>query len=88
MRYIYFEVINIGMMNLVTTSEAAELLGVSVRRVRAMIAENKLPAHRIGRDYAIEKESLETVKVYGKAGRPPKNAETLKPASNRKASRK
>ncbi len=58
-------------MELVTTKEAAEILGVSVRRVRALIEEEKLPAKRLGRDYVIEREALATVKVYGKAGRPP-----------------
>jgi excisionase family DNA binding protein len=48
------------------------VLGVSVRRVRALIAEKKLIAHRVGRDYAIEEQALKNVKVYGKSGRPKK----------------
>lgn len=59
-------------MKLMNTTEAAAALGVSVRRVRALITEGKLMAHRVGRDYAIEDGALKSVKVYGKAGRPPK----------------
>lgn len=36
-----------------TTSEAAKKLGVSVRRVQALIASGKLPAIKIGRDWHI-----------------------------------
>lgn len=60
-------------MKLLTTIEAAENLGVSERRVRQLINEGKLKAHKLGRDYAIEKTALEVVKIYGKAGRPKKN---------------
>ena len=60
-------------MKLINTTEAAEALGLSVRRVRQLIAEGKLKAHNLGRDYAIEVSALESVKVYGKPGRPPRN---------------
>lgn len=63
-------------MNLMNTTEAAEVLGVSVRRVRQLIADGKLPAKNLGRDYAIEASALESVKVYGKPGRPPKASGT------------
>lgn len=59
-------------MKLLNTTEAAERLGVSVRRVRQLIAEGKISAHNLGRDYAIEESALGQVKTYGKAGRPPK----------------
>ncbi|HQU85891.1 MAG TPA: helix-turn-helix domain-containing protein [Pyrinomonadaceae bacterium] len=59
-------------MKLLTTSEAAEKLGVSERRVRQLINEGKLKAHKLRRDYAIEEDLLESVKTYGKAGRPSK----------------
>ena len=64
-------------MKLLSTNEAAVRLGISVRRVQALIEDGKLSAHKLGRDYAIEEIALESVKVYGKAGRPPK-AETDK----------
>ena len=59
-------------VKLLTTKEAAHRLGVSVRRVRAMIAEGKLKAQQLGREYAIEEKALERVVTYGKPGRPPK----------------
>lgn len=59
-------------MELLNTSEAAETLGVSVRRVRQLIDEGKLTAQKVGRDYAIQREALTSVEIYGKAGRPPK----------------
>jgi excisionase family DNA binding protein len=59
-------------MKLFTTKQAAEKLGVSERRVRALITEGKLKAHQLGREYAIEESAIEDVKTYGKAGRPPK----------------
>lgn len=63
-------------MKIISTAEAATRLGVSERRIRSLIAEKKLPAHRLGRDYAIEESALTDVKVYGKAGRPPKKSVT------------
>lgn len=59
-------------MNLLNTNQAAERLGVSVRRVRALISEGTLKAHQLGREYAIEESALADVKVYGKPGRPAK----------------
>ena len=62
-------------MKLLTTKEAANLLGVTDRRVRAMIGAGQLPAHQLGRDYAIEEKTLEAIaKVERKPGRPPKDA--------------
>jgi excisionase family DNA binding protein len=61
-------------MKLLTTKEAATVLGVTDRRVRAMIGAGQLPAHQLGRDYAIEEKALEAVaRIERKAGRPPKN---------------
>lgn len=68
-------------MNLLNTNQAAEKLGVSVRRVRALITEGTLKAHQLGREYAIEESALANVKVYGKPGRPAKQ-----PAGNEQAS--
>ena len=71
-------------MKLMNTAETAEVLGVSVRRVRQLIAEGKLPAHNLGRDYAIEASALASVKVYGKPGRPPKaKTETVSKVSKK-----
>jgi excisionase family DNA binding protein len=77
------------MGKLLNTSDAAEALGLSVRRVVELIAEEKLSATKVGRDYVIEERALSAVKVYGKAGRPPKDprAAKAKPGGSPKASR-
>jgi excisionase family DNA binding protein len=62
-------------MELLTTNEAAKILRVTPIRVRQLIREGKIAAQQVGRDYVIEESSLETVKTYGKAGRPLKDAE-------------
>ena len=59
-------------MNLLTTKEASEKLGVSVRRVQAMITDGSLPATKLGRDYVIKETDLELVKDR-KPGRPSKD---------------
>lgn len=43
---------------LVSVSEAAEILGISRQRVLQKIVANQLPAVRVGRDYAIPKRSV------------------------------
>ncbi len=73
-------------MKLLNTSEAAAELGVSVRRVRQLIDEEKLSAQKVGRDYAIQENALESVKTYGKAGRPPGKPSTAKKAATQPAS--
>jgi len=45
-------------MKLLTTSEAAKRLGVSVTRVQALINERRLPAQKIGRDFMIREFDL------------------------------
>ena len=46
------------MTNLIPVSKAAALLGVTPRRVQALITSGKLPAQRIGRDYLIDPSDL------------------------------
>jgi excisionase family DNA binding protein len=76
-------------MKLLSTSEAAERLGISGRRVRALIAEGKLQATYVGGGYVIEEDALNTVKVYGKAGRPAKvKARTGSKAGKKKDDKK
>jgi excisionase family DNA binding protein len=58
-------------MSLLTTGEVAERLGVTVRRVQALITSGKLPAQKFGRDYMIDEKDLKLVKER-KAGRPRK----------------
>lgn len=54
-----------------TTTQAAERLGISTRRVRALISAGQLPAKRIGRDWLISERDLGTVQDR-KPGRPKK----------------
>ena len=69
-------------MELLTTAEAAKRLHVTAIRVRQLIREGKLEAKQVGRDYVIEESSLESVKTYGKAGRPAKKMENGDGQSN------
>jgi len=58
-------------MDLLTTKEAAERLGVTVTRVQQMITAGRLPAEKMGRDYFIKIDDLVSVEDR-KPGRPPK----------------
>ncbi len=58
-------------MNLITTSEAAEKLGISIDRVQALIRAKRLPAQKFGRVYMINERDLAKVKDR-KPGRPKK----------------
>ena len=64
--------INSSMEHL-TTKEVAEKLGVSLRRVQAMIESGRLPATKFGRDYMIRKTDLKIVENR-KVGRPKKDS--------------
>ncbi len=76
-------------MKLLNTNEAAAILGVSSRRVRKLIEDGTLLAHRIGRELAIEESALDAVKTYGKAGRPPKpKAEATTKQASKKGGKK
>jgi len=56
---------------LLTTTEAASRLGITPRRVRALIAAGRLDAERIGRDWLIADDALTAVTTR-KVGRPRK----------------
>ena len=64
-------------MSLLTTKEVAERLGVSVRRVHALIQAKRLPAQKYGRDYLIDEKSLKLVEER-KTGRPSKKLDSQK----------
>lgn len=61
-------------MNLLTTREVAERLGVTVTRVQQLILAERLPAEKKGRDYFINEDDLKLVEDR-KPGRPPKPKE-------------
>lgn len=58
-------------MNLLTTGEVATRLGVTIKRVQAMIRDGRLPAEKKGRDYLIKEDDLKLV-ADRKPGRPRK----------------
>lgn len=64
------------MDNLISTKEAAEKLGVSLRRVQALVTSGRLPAQKIGNSYVVREEDLELVKNR-KTGRPTKTKPKL-----------
>jgi excisionase family DNA binding protein len=57
-------------MKLLTTQEAAERLGVTSARVRAMIIAGRLPAEKFGHVHMVREEDLALV-ADRKPGRPP-----------------
>ena len=60
------------MTKILTTKEAAERLGVTTGRVRAMIAAGRLRAEKFGRDHQIKESDVELV-MERHRGRPPLN---------------
>lgn len=81
-------------MNLLSTKEAAERLGVDVSRVRRLILDERLPAEKMGRDWFIKEEDLALL-ADRKPGRPPsaentmfENATELSPVRKVRAARK
>jgi len=59
-------------MKTLTTQEAAERLGVTVRRVNDLITTGRLPATRFGRAYMIKESDLKYVEKRS-PGRPRKS---------------
>lgn len=60
-------------MDFLTTKQVADKLGITARRVQALITDGKLPAIKIGRDYLIKEKDLKLVENR-KVGRPKKSA--------------
>ncbi len=59
-------------MALITTAQAAEKLGISVRRVQELIGAGRLPAQQFGRTYVVDEADLKLVEDR-KPGRPRKS---------------
>lgn len=70
-------------MKMLTTKEAAERLGVTDVRVRAMIVSGRLPAEKFGKAHMIRESDLKLVEDR-KPGRPPKQASKGKEGKKRK----
>jgi excisionase family DNA binding protein len=71
-------------MKMISVPEAAVRLGLSEQRVRALIAEGRLKAQKIARDWAIPESALGKITVYGKSGRPRKQSEKVGLAKKRR----
>src|ERR1700694_4159122 len=52
-------------MEFISVDQAALALGVSARRVRALIGSNRLPAVRLGRSWALDRSDLRS---HGRGG--------------------
>jgi excisionase family DNA binding protein len=67
-----------------TSTEAAERLGISSARVRRLVLDGRLPAEKFGRDLVINENDL---KLYEprKGGRPPGKVSTANKAATRAA---
>ena len=57
---------------IITTKVAAEMLGVTVRRVQALIKDGRLQAEKLGRDWVVKESDIESVRER-KVGRPKKD---------------
>ena len=68
--YFIFESMN----DFISTKAASEKLGLSIRRVQALITSGRLPAEKIGNSYVVREQSLKLVEDRP-TGRPPKQAE-------------
>jgi len=73
-------------MSYLTTKQASEILGVSERHVRLLIAREKLKAERFGTVWMIKESDIGKAEVYGKRGRPPKEEAKAKSAKSSKRS--
>jgi len=60
-------------MDFLTTKQVAERLGITPRRVQALVTAGRLPAQKIGRDYLIKEKDLKLVEIR-KVGRPKKSS--------------
>jgi excisionase family DNA binding protein len=73
------------MGKLLSTTEAAARLGLSVARVQTFIWQERLPAQRIGRSYAIDEDDLKLLDNRS-IGRPPQTPSERKTAATKKKS--
>lgn len=62
------------MNEFISTKAVSEKLGLSIRRVQALITSGRLPAEKIGNSYVVREQNLKLVKDRP-TGRPTKQAE-------------
>lgn len=73
-------------MGLITTAQAADKLGISVRRVQELINTGRLPAQQFGRTYVVDEDDLKLVEDR-KVGRPPKPKTEVSSTTKKKGSK-
>jgi len=61
---------------LLTTTEAAAALGLSIKTVQSLIKRGRLPAEKKGRDWMIKRKDVEAHE-RGKGGRPKRKVDPL-----------
>ena len=61
-------------MNLITTKNAAEILGVTPVRVRQLIQQGQVRSEKHGRDHLLREDEVRQFNRHGRrpGGRPPK----------------
>lgn len=69
--YFIFE----SMKDFISTKVASEKLGLSIRRVQALITSGRLPAEKIGNSYVVREQNLKLVEDRP-TGRPSKQAQS------------
>jgi excisionase family DNA binding protein len=74
-------------MDFITSKEAAEILGISHRRVQELILNQRLPAQMYGGTYLIKKLDIDLVRER-KRGRPKKGAANSHPTKKARKSTK
>ncbi len=67
----------------ITTTEAAERLGLSSARIRQLVASGKLPAQKFGPVNMVKVSDLELIRHRPAAGRPSTKAQPAQPAKRR-----
>jgi excisionase family DNA binding protein len=65
----------LGMDIVLTTREAADDLGLTVRQVRNLIKRGTLPARKVGRDWLIKAADVEVAQSRPRPGRPKQEVE-------------
>ena len=73
------------MGKLLSTTEAAARVGLSVARIQTFIWDERLPAVKVGRSYAIDEDDLKLI-ANRKTGRPSKVQ--IERAAKKKGSKK
>jgi excisionase family DNA binding protein len=64
----------------ITSTEAAERLGISPARVRRLVLDGRLPAQKFGRDLVIYETDIDAFERL-KGGRPPSKVSTANKAA-------